>query len=123
MVQQLPGIGSDGPTLAREFIVSGYAALLRVTVLGDDTISGQLNAGVAMGKITATGKYGQYDDAAVDGREDMVGLLGEPVDARTADGDAQGLLVVGFVVVDENKTTGVDANGKIDVGDRFVWVS
>lgn len=119
----IPGIVNDGPSLSRQFIVSGSgAAIVKITVLGDDTINGQLNAGQAMGIITATGLYGQYDDAAIDGREVMRGLLLEPVDATTYEGDQEGLMVVGFCAVDESETTDVDAAGKVDVGDRFVWL-
>lgn len=36
--------------------------------------TGVLPSGTALGKVTATGKYGLYDDAAVDGRTVFVGF-------------------------------------------------
>lgn len=43
---------------------------------------GVVKSGVALGKITASGKYGPYDNAAVDGRQTAVGLLFTTVDLR-----------------------------------------
>lgn len=37
--------------------------------------TGTLPSGTPLGKITATGKYGLYDDAATDGRQTLVGFL------------------------------------------------
>lgn len=39
------------------------------------TAKGALPSGTVLGKITATGKYGPYDDAAVDGRAVAAGFL------------------------------------------------
>lgn len=36
---------------------------------------GAIPSGTLLGKITATGKYGPYDDAASDGRQTCAGLL------------------------------------------------
>jgi hypothetical protein len=37
--------------------------------------NGYVPSGMPLGKITATGLYGPYDNTAVDGREDCAGLL------------------------------------------------
>jgi hypothetical protein len=55
---------------------------------GDDIVlvSGQnLAAGAVLGLITASGKYAEYDDDAVDGTEDAVAILYDAVDASAAD--------------------------------------
>ena len=54
--------------------------------------SGQLPTGTVLGKITASGKYGVYDNAGTGGVETAAAILAEPVDAT--DGDAKGAAVV-----------------------------
>jgi hypothetical protein len=69
-----------------------------------------------MGKITASGKYAQYDDSASDGTEVLVGLLADQQDTQDetpADRDAICTLVIQGTV-DASKVYGVDANGKAD---------
>lgn len=114
-------ITEQGPTLQSEFIIDDHAARVPVTVLGDDTINGELIQGTALGMITVGGKYGKYDDTAIDGREVMRGLLWQSVTATTANGDQAAVMVV-HGVVDESQTTGVDAAGKVDVGATFIWM-
>jgi len=56
-------------------------------------VSGQnLVAGAVVGKITASGKFTEYDDAAVDGSEVAAGILFDAVDASAA--DANGVVIV-----------------------------
>lgn len=56
-------------------------------------VSGQnLVAGAVLGKITASGKYAEYDNAAVDGTEVAAGILFSAVDASAA--DATGVALV-----------------------------
>ena len=54
--------------------------------------AGVLLAGTVLGKITATGKYGLYDNDASDGRQTMAADLLAQTDATAADAKA-----VGFV--------------------------
>jgi len=49
--------------------------------------AGVLPAGRVLGLITASGKYVEYDNAAVDGSEVAAAILLEPVDATSADVD------------------------------------
>jgi hypothetical protein len=67
-----------------EFVVSQAPGTLSVDavtiVLGQDR-----KAGDVMGKITASGKYKIYDNAAVDGSEVAAGILWGDVDATAAD--------------------------------------
>ena len=54
--------------------------------------SGPLPTGTVLGKITASGKYGVYDNAGTGGVETAAAILAEPVDATAA--DAKGAAVV-----------------------------
>jgi hypothetical protein len=67
-----------------EFLVSeAPGTLSRDTVT---IVTGQnRKAGDVMGKITASGKYKIYDNAAVDGSEVAAGILWADVDATAAD--------------------------------------
>lgn len=52
---------------------------------------GQVPSGAVLGRVTATGRYGPYDDAAVDGREVARGHLFDTVKV-SADRNAGGAL-------------------------------
>ena len=54
--------------------------------------SGPLPTGTVLGKITASGKYGVYDNAGPGGVETAAAILAEAVDAT--DGDVKGSAVV-----------------------------
>lgn len=58
------------------------------------TGSGVLPTGTVLGTITASGKFGVYDNTAVNGTETATAILVEPVDATSA--DAAGAAVVRF---------------------------
>ncbi len=76
-----------------------------------------LRKGLVVGKITATGKYAQYDDGAADGTEVAACILADQVNLLDEDGNAQDSHSVGVIhgVVDESKLVGIDANGKADL--------
>ena len=76
-----------------------------------------LRKGLVMGKITATGKYAQYDDAAQDGTQVARCILADEVNLLDEEGAAQDGQSVGVVhgVVEEAKLIGLDANGKADL--------
>jgi hypothetical protein len=84
-------------------------------------------SGMCLGKITATGLYAQYDDAAVDGREVAVGFLAtsvvvDPNAAATADIVAalywHGEVVEAFLPTNH----GLNAAGKVDLAAKFRFV-
>ena len=78
-----------------------------------------IKGGTLIGKITASGKYGPYSDAASDGRQVAVGLL-FPGDINVQFGDTiAGLLIHGSVL--EARCTGVDANGKTDLAGKVIF--
>lgn len=84
--------------------------------------NGFIPSGTKLGKVTTTGLYGPYDNAANDGRETLVGFLVAP---REVVSDTQkiaaGLLVHGKVV-EANLPFTVDANGKTDVAGRIRFI-
>jgi hypothetical protein len=47
--------------------------------------NGEIRSGTVLGRVTATGLYGPYDNAVVDGREVAAGLLFNTVRVRAAD--------------------------------------
>lgn len=77
-------------------------------------VSGQnLPAGQVLGKVTASGKYAAYDNAALDGTETAAGILYAAVDATGA--DMSGIMTARLAEVDGNLLTGSDANGVADL--------
>jgi hypothetical protein len=82
--------------------------------------NGYIPSGTVLGKITASGLYGPYDDAASDGRQTATGILfgSLPAKDRVKVGGAQ--LVHGHVTTSKlpfsGATTGaIDAAGKVDL--------
>lgn len=88
--------------------------------------NGFLPSGLAVGKVTATGVYGPYDNAAVDGRTVMAGHLFKPVTVASDNttGKAMGALFWHGQVIEAKLPTGhgVDANGKTDVAGFIKYV-
>lgn len=76
-----------------------------------------LRKGLVLGRITATGKYAQYDDSASDGTEVAACILADEVNLLDEDGNAQDAHATGVIhgVVDESKLIGIDDNGKADL--------
>jgi len=76
-----------------------------------------LRKGLVMGKITETGKYAQYNDAANDGTQVARCILDDEVNLLDEEGSAQDAHSVGVIhgVVEEAKLIGLDANGKADL--------
>ncbi len=82
-------------------------------VLNKIVTGGSYTAGTVMGRITANGKFKNYDASATDGSEEPVGILLEDVDATDADVVAR----IGFAgVYIKDKITGLDAaaEGKLE---------
>lgn len=85
---------------------------------------GFLRAGLPLGKITASGKYGLYSDAASDGRQAFVGLLFTAVKAPAVNATpVSGAMLLHCLVVEAKlPAPGVDANGKADAAGRIIFV-
>lgn len=84
---------------------------------------GFFKSGLPLGKITATGKYAPYVDAAVDGTGVLAGFLLTPVKAPAATTtDVVGALLIHGVIVEAKLPVAIDANGKTDLAGRFTFV-
>ncbi|MFB8071137.1 head decoration protein [Streptomyces californicus] len=87
---------------------------------------GYIKSGLFLGKITATGKYGPYDDTATDGRQTCVGVLHTGVEVVTKRGQtltsAVGSMLVHCAIKESKLPVPIDANGKADLGARVIFV-
>jgi hypothetical protein len=87
--------------------------------------NGYIPSGCVLGKVTATGMYGPYNDAAVDGTNTARGLLIASCRVTQANGVAatrvsSGLLIRGDVIEANLPFSGatfgaIDAAGKVDL--------
>jgi hypothetical protein len=83
--------------------------------------NGFFKSGIPLGKITTSGKYGPYDNAASDGREALVGLLFVAVAAPAADSDPVAALFDHGRVRESNLPIAIDSAGKTDVAGRIIF--
>lgn len=84
---------------------------------------GFLKSGMPLGKITASGKYGLYSDAAADGRQTLAGFLFTGIKAPVNPASpVSGALLLHCFVVEAKLPAAVDANGKADVAGRIIFV-
>lgn len=86
--------------------------------------NGLLKSGTVLGRITATGFYGPYNNAATDGREVAAGHLFNSVAvAETTDPDQGAPLQEHGVVVEALLPAGhgLDAAAKVDLAGRFAY--
>jgi hypothetical protein len=89
--------------------------------------NGFIPDGVVLGKVTAGGKYGPYDDAAVDGRQTAVGILFSPVKVppvATVAGAAlfvHGQVVEAKLPIAPGTVGSIDAAGKVDFAGRLLF--
>lgn len=88
--------------------------------------NGFIPAGMMLGKVTATGAYGPYSDAAGDGRTTLVGVLFKPVTVNPDNvaGKGFGSMLRHCQIVESKlpANNGIDANGKVDVAGRIIFV-
>lgn len=82
--------------------------------------TGHLPSGTKLGKITASGKYGLYDDAATDGRQTLVGFL--LTAQKIGNGDVVAPLLRHGRVNEGALPFTIDAAGKADVAGRIDFV-
>jgi hypothetical protein len=84
---------------------------------------GFFKSGLPLGKITATGKYAPYSNAASDGTETLVGFLLSPIKAPAATTtDVVGALLIHGIIVEAKLPVAVDSAGKADVAGRITFV-
>ncbi|WP_409186484.1 head decoration protein [Amycolatopsis sp. VS8301801F10] len=90
--------------------------------------NGYIPSGTALGLITASSKYGPYDDTQTDGRQTLVGHLftGVKVPASTSTPVGAALYEHGRVRTAKlpfsSGAGAVDANGKADVKGQIIYV-
>lgn len=72
---------------------------------------GELAAGTVLGKITASGEYGAYDNTNNDGTETAKLILKETIDATSAAVKCNAYVTGCF---DKSALTGIDAAGLVD---------
>jgi hypothetical protein len=82
--------------------------------------NGYFPSGLPLGKITASGKYGPYSNAASDGTEVLAGFLLTAIDAPSVNTiDPQGALLWHGAVIEAKLPVAVDSAGKADVAGRI----
>ena len=114
---------------AKDWLGSAHGVNTAEAITLDPTLmlaafaDGNVPSGVTLGRVTATGRYARYDNAATDGREVMVGHLLNRVKV-TAGQNAGGALFWHGQVVESKLPTGhgLDAAGKADVAGRIHYV-
>ncbi|WP_069752965.1 head decoration protein [Streptomyces sp. EN16] len=86
---------------------------------------GYIKSGIFLGKITATGLYGPYDDAASDGRQTAVGVHFTAQDTnarRVTSTKVVGSMLVHCFIREAKLPAAIDAAGKADVAGRIIFV-
>jgi hypothetical protein len=87
---------------------------------------GYVKSGIPLGKITASGKYGLYSDAASDGRQTCVGFLFTGVEVVTRRGatltSAVASMLIHCVIREAKLPVAVDAAGKVDLTSRVIFI-
>ena len=107
------------------FLVSGHGLDARIPItvacgyINEEQLWDVLPAGTVLGKITASGKYGPYDDTATDGRQTAVGILAEEVDATNSD---VGTWMIVHGIVKASALTGLDNNAKADLKGQIIFL-
>ena len=116
------GYGAARERSDNEYKLSDHTIKVGVTIDqaardDDNTPTTTLRKGLVLGKVTASGKYKEYDDNASDGTETAAGILDEEINLLDETGtaaDSQTTMIIhGYV--DESELVGIDANGKSDL--------
>lgn len=112
-------LGSAHGTQATESVTLDTSTFTLATHYPD----GYFKSGIPLGKITVGGKYGPYDDAAVDGRAVLVGFLFAAVKSPTVNTtDVAGAMLVHGKVRESRLPVAVDAAGKADVAGAIRFI-
>lgn len=118
----LPGMARTGTTEAtqmrdKEILFSMEPApLVKGGTIAKVGAGAVIASGTLLGRITASGKYGVYDDAAVNGLQTCVGVLWTHVDTTAADVEGN-IIFSGALKYDQ--LVGIDANGIADLKARI----
>lgn len=82
---------------------------------------GYLRSGTPVAQITASGLYGPYDGAAVDGRQNLAGFVLTPVKMTAGGSDVGGAVFEHGRVVRANLPIAIDDAGAADVAGRITF--
>lgn len=108
-------------TYTGEFILHEVSnTMSRDEIVVSNAFPAAFVAGTVMGKVTASGEWGAYDNAAVDGREVARGILYSDVPAGAVDRKA--VLIARLAEVKAGKLTGLDTPARTDLAAAFVIV-
>lgn len=112
-------LGSEHGTQATESVTLDTSAFTEATHYPD----GYFKSGIPLGLITASGKYGPYDGAAVDGTETLVGFLFAAVKAPSVNTvDVAGAMLTHGKVRSSRLPVAVDAAGQADVSGAIRFI-
>lgn len=112
-------LGSEHGTQATESVTLDTSAFTEATHYPD----GYFKSGIPLGLITASGKYGPYDDTALDGRETLVGFLFAAVKAPSVNTvDVAGAMLTHGKVRSSRLPVAVDAAGQADVSGSIRFI-
>lgn len=81
--------------------------------------AGYIKSGTPLGQVSASKKFGPYDDTATDGRQTLVGFLLTPQSTTSGGNDIVAPLYDHGPIVEASLPFTVDANGKADVAGRL----
>lgn len=121
-VEDRSWLGSAHGTEATRSITLDVSAFTEA----DHYPNGYIPSGIALGRITASGLYGPYDNAAADGTQVLVGHLFSSVQVQPADDTIN----VGAALFEHGKVVianlpdnhGVDAAGAADVDGSIIYI-
>jgi len=108
-----------------EFLASEKFTAKRVGITLDSSVVGAdasgdkvILKGTVLGRITATGRYGPYDNTAGDGREVARGFIMESVNLKWGNA-VTGLIIHGSVIA--VRCSGLDAAAETDLVGQFTF--
>ena len=131
MDEQLPitGMSAEQSNTPTNFVLDEHKITKGITVASAARDSGNtgktttLRPALMLGKITASGKYAQYDASASDGTETAVGILEDQV--KVLDPDANAIDAMGAMLihgrVDESALIGCDAAAQADLAGQIIF--
>ena len=123
------GLSAERTYTPSEFLLDQHVIEKGVTIdkaardSGHTGYTTTLRPGLVLGKISASGKYAQYDPSASDGSEVAVGILKEQVKVIDSDAvatDAAAVLVI-HGRVKESALIGCDAAAKADLAGQIIF--
>ena len=118
----IAGFSAEETATPSEFLLDSHVMQKGCTVASSardsgNSVSTTLRPGLVLGKITASGKYAQYDPSASDGTEVAAGILKDQI--KVIDANANAVDAHGNVVfhgrVDESALHGCDDAAKADL--------